>query len=118
MLAHESPILQVFQNLIRNALKYRSERPVRIHVSAYCKNAEWVVRVEDNGIGFEPRYATEVFGAFRRLHGKEISGSGIGLATCKRLVERYGGRIWVESDPGAVSIFSFTIPGSGNEDHA
>ena len=115
VLAHESPILQVFQNLIGNALKYRSERPVRIHVSTYRDSTEWVVRVEDNGIGFEPRYATEVFRAFRRLHGHEISGSGIGLATCKRVVERYGGRIWAESEPGVGSIFSFTIPGSENE---
>ena len=114
--AHESPVLQVFQNLIGNALKYRSERPARIHVSAHRENSEWVVRVEDNGIGFESKYATEVFGAFRRLHGQEITGSGIGLATCKRIIERYGGRIWAESEPGVGSIFSFTIPSAAPQD--
>ncbi len=116
VLAHESPILQVFQNLIGNALKYRGRKPPRIDVTAYRGNAEWVIRVQDNGIGFQPQYSDEVFTAFRRLHGQEIPGSGIGLATCKRIIERYGGRIWAESEPGVGSIFSFTIPGSANED--
>ncbi len=113
---HESPISQVFQNLIGNALKYRSKRSPKIDVTAIYENSEWVIRVQDNGIGFEPRYADEVFGAFRRLHGQEIAGSGIGLATCKRIIERYGGRIWAQSEPDVGSIFSFTIPGSAIDD--
>ena len=112
VIAHKTQLVQVVQNLIGNAIKYRSERPVVIDVSATRGNSEWVFAVRDNGIGIDPKYATEVFGAFRRLHGSEYPGNGIGLATCKKIVARYGGRIWVESEVGCGSTFFFTLPGT------
>ncbi len=102
---------QVFQNLIGNAIKYAREgvRP-EIHVSARSENDAWVFSVRDNGIGIEPKYKDYVFQAFHRLHGREIPGSGIGLATCRKIVESLGGSIWVESQPGAGSTFYFRLP--------
>jgi signal transduction histidine kinase len=96
------------QNLIGNALKYRSEEPPGIHLSAKQTGAEWRVCVEDNGLGIDARFHEHIFTVFRRLHGREYPGTGIGLATCKRIVERHGGRIWVESEPGKGSKFYFT----------
>ena len=105
-------ILQLFQNLISNAIKYRREEPVRIHVSAECTGAEWVFSVEDNGIGIEPQFLEEyVFGVFKRIHPNRYAGTGIGLAICKAAVERLGGRIWAESQVGLGSKFSFSVPG-------
>lgn len=102
---------QIFQNLIGNALKYRGSAPPTIHVGARRDGADWIFSVRDNGIGIEPRYQSQVFGLFKRLDADaRQSGSGIGLALCKKLVERYGGRIWVESEPGKGSVFSFTLP--------
>jgi len=102
---------QIFQNLIGNALKYRSEQPPRIHVSAVPHGADWCFSVQDNGIGIDPRYKEKIFGLFKRLHrDQKYAGTGIGLAICQRVVERYGGRIWVESEPGKGSAFFFTIP--------
>jgi PAS domain S-box-containing protein len=103
-------IAMVFQNLIGNALKYRSERPPRIRIEAVQEGPRWQVSVSDNGQGFEARYALQIFEPFKRLHGSNVPGSGIGLATCKRVVERYGGRIWAESQPGIGSTFYFTLP--------
>jgi light-regulated signal transduction histidine kinase (bacteriophytochrome) len=96
----EAQLAQVFQNLLSNALKYRkqTERP-RVRVSADRKDAEWMISVADNGIGFDPEYSERIFGLFRRLHKDDYPGTGIGLAICNRIVERYGGRIWAES-PG------------------
>jgi light-regulated signal transduction histidine kinase (bacteriophytochrome) len=96
----EAQLAQVFQNLLSNALKYRrkTENP-RVHVSAERKDGEWLIRVADNGIGFDPEYSRRIFGLFRRLHKDDYPGTGIGLAICNRIVERYGGRIWAES-PG------------------
>ena len=96
----EAQLAQVFQNLLSNALKYRkqTERP-RVRVSAGRKGAEWMISVADNGIGFDPEYSERIFGLFRRLHKDDYPGTGIGLAICNRIVERYGGRIWAES-PG------------------
>ena len=110
--AHEIRMVQLFQNLVGNAIKYRSADPPEIHVSAERRDADWVLSVEDNGIGIDPEYAQEVFRIFRRLHGQAYPGTGIGLAICQRIVEGYGGRIWVEPAPRQGSRFCFAIPQS------
>ena len=109
--AEEGMFMQVFQNLIGNAIKYRSEKAPQIHVSV-SKNSkeEWVFSVRDNGIGIDPQYAEKIFTMFNRLNGNRYPGSGIGLALCRKVVERLGGRIWVESTRGEGSEFRFTIP--------
>ncbi len=108
--AEEVMLLQLFQNLISNSIKYRGEEPARIHVSAEPEAGGWRFAVTDNGIGIEPQDAGRVFGMFKRLHGSDIPGTGIGLALCKKIVERQGGRIWVESEIGRGATFKFTIP--------
>ncbi|HYL37094.1 MAG TPA: ATP-binding protein [Bryobacteraceae bacterium] len=110
--AHEIRLVQLLQNLVGNAIKYRSAQPPRIHVSAEPREGDWLFCVQDNGIGIDPEYAQEVFRIFRRLHGQAYPGTGIGLAICQRIVERYGGRIWVESSLGHGSRFCFTLPAS------
>jgi signal transduction histidine kinase len=104
---------QLLQNLIGNALKYRTENePPRVHVSALQETGRWHFAVEDNGIGIGPEYREKIFGVFKRLHpaGERYSGTGIGLAICRRIVESYGGRIWVESELGHGATFHFTVP--------
>lgn len=101
---------QVFQNLIGNAIKYRSDQPPRVHISAVRESEVWHFKVSDNGLGIDPQYADLVFGIFKRLHGSQYPGTGIGLALCRKIVERHGGRIWVESEPGKGSCFQFTLP--------
>jgi PAS domain S-box-containing protein len=107
---HSAHLQQLFQNLIGNAIKYRSpDRAPVIHVSAERLGGDWTFSVTDNGIGIEPEYQKAIFGLFKRLHAGD-SGTGIGLAICQRIVDRYHGRIWVESEPGRGSRFRFTIP--------
>jgi PAS domain S-box-containing protein len=105
-------MVMVFQNLIGNAIKYRraeAEAP-HIRIEAVQEGSNWRISVADNGQGSEAEYASAIFEPFKRLHGKNIKGSGIGLAICKRIVERSGGRIWAESVPGQASTFFFTVP--------
>lgn len=106
---NEKHLARVFQNLIANAIKYRSDLPVEIHVTAERLGAEWIIRIIDNGIGIPPEHHDSVFGLFKRLHGPETPGAGIGLAICKKIVEAMGGAIWVESMAGEGSNFCFTI---------
>jgi PAS domain S-box-containing protein len=108
--AHEVRLVQLFQNLVGNAIKYRGLDPPRVHVGARRQDAGWFFCVEDNGIGIDPEYAQQIFGVFKRLHGHNYPGTGIGLAICQRIVESYGGKIWVESTQGAGSRFYFTLP--------
>ncbi|MFZ0589624.1 MAG: MHYT domain-containing protein [Bryobacteraceae bacterium] len=107
---HPAQLVQVLQNLISNAVKYRSpDSAPRIHLSAIEKPQEWIVSVKDNGIGVAPEYQAQIFTPLKRLHGREIPGFGIGLATCRKVVEHHGGRMWIESTPGAGSTFYFTL---------
>jgi signal transduction histidine kinase len=109
---HDARFVQLFQNLIGNAIKYRGELSPRVHVSAEPLDGEWRFAVADNGMGIRPDYYRTIFGMFKRLHGSAIPGTGIGLAICQRVVERYGGRIWVESKVGEGTTFYFTLPGN------
>jgi len=106
----EAHFVQLFQNLVGNAIQYRSQEPPRITISATIRPGEWLFSVRDNGIGIAPEFHQKIFGLFKRLHGKIIPGTGIGLAVCQRIVERYGGRIWVASEIGKGAEFFFTIP--------
>ncbi len=115
VVAEEVMLMQLFQNLISNSIKYRGEETPRIHVSAERDAEGWLFAVRDNGIGIDPQDADRVFGMFKRLHGSEIPGTGIGLALCKKVVERQGGRIWVESETGRGATFKFTIPSGHKE---
>ncbi len=106
----QSQMTQLFQNLITNSIKYRSAEPPRIHIGAERQDDNWLISVSDNGCGFQQEYAEQIFVVFKRLHGREFPGTGIGLAICKRIVERHGGRIWAKSSPGQGATFYFTLP--------
>jgi hypothetical protein len=103
-------VVQLFQNLVSNAIKYRSDNSPQIHISSERRDGGWQFSVADNGIGIEPDYLQYVFGVFKRLHGRQYSGTGIGLAICKAAVDRLGGKIWVESTLGQGSTFHFFLP--------
>jgi two-component system, chemotaxis family, sensor kinase Cph1 len=109
--------LLLLKNLVGNALKYvRPHEPPRIHISAQRSARRWKFSVRDNGIGIETEHAGEIFSPFKRLHSaEEYSGSGLGLAICQRIVERYRGKIWVESTYGQGSTFHFTIPAQSSD---
>jgi light-regulated signal transduction histidine kinase (bacteriophytochrome) len=109
---HGTHLQQLFQNLVGNAIKYHTpQMPPLVYITAERENGHWVFAVRDNGIGIAPEYQQNIFGLFKRLHTTdEYAGTGIGLAICQRIVDRYQGRIWVESEPGCGSTFRFTLP--------
>jgi PAS domain S-box-containing protein len=105
-------MVRLFQNLVGNAVKYRKPgQPSEVHISAEQKGTEWVISIRDNGIGFDPQYASIIFAPFKRLHtAEEYPGTGVGLAICRRIVQAQGGRIWAESQPGEGTTVFFTLP--------
>jgi PAS domain S-box-containing protein len=112
VMGDENQLLQLFQNLIGNAVKFRGDQPVKVHVGVKQQKGSWLFRISDNGIGIESQHAERIFIIFQRLHSRsQYPGTGIGLAICKKIVERHGGRIWVESEPGAGATFCFFLQG-------
>ncbi len=115
--ADPSQLTQLFQNLLGNAMKFHGEAPPKIHVDACREGDFWRFSVRDNGIGIDPQFRDQIFDLFRRLHTRSrYPGTGVGLAICKRIVERHGGRIWVESQPGQGATFNFTLPSATTRD--
>ena len=116
VLANHGMLVRLFQNLVGNALKFcKAERPI-VRIAAEQHATDWVFSVADNGIGIDPQYRDRIFLIFQRLHKQgEYPGTGIGLAVCKRIVERNGGRIWLESEPGKGTTFFFTLPATGGQ---
>jgi light-regulated signal transduction histidine kinase (bacteriophytochrome) len=111
VMADSPQLVELFQNLVGNAIKFRGAEPPRVHVSAGRNGNGWTFSVRDNGIGIAPEYAKRIFIIFQRLHSREMyAGTGIGLAICQRIVERHGGHIWVESEVGKGATFYFTLP--------
>jgi light-regulated signal transduction histidine kinase (bacteriophytochrome) len=115
VLGDESQLIQLFQNLVGNAIKFKSDDAPAIHVGVEETKDDWVFSVRDNGIGIDMKYAERIFTVFQRLHSREeYAGTGIGLAVVKKIVERHGGRIWVESTPAKGSTFYFTLRKRGD----
>jgi len=110
VLCDSTQLSHLFRHLLVNAITFRKAEPPRIHVSAVEQDTEAVFSVRDNGLGIDPRFHDQIFMIFKRLHGRNYPGNGLGLAICKRIVEQNGGRIWVESEPEQGSIFRFTLP--------
>ena len=111
--ADESQMVQVLQNLVGNAIKFNDKGRPRVQITAVPRPSEWVFSVKDDGIGLDMKYADKIFQMFQRLHSKdEYPGSGVGLAIAKKIIERHGGRIWVDSEEGKGATFHFTIPRS------
>ncbi len=116
--ANQTLLTLLFQNLISNAMKFHGDNPPQIHIDAKRENGQWLFSVSDNGIGFEQTYADRIFQPFKRLHSKDqYPGTGIGLPICKRIIERHGGKIWAESQPGKGTTFHFTINENGGKNH-
>jgi PAS domain S-box-containing protein len=115
VIGYEPHFVQLLQNLVGNAIKYRGQNDPRVHVSAQEVDGLWRLAVSDNGIGIDPEYHQSIFGVFKRLHGKDVSGTGIGLAICQRVVDRYGGRLWVESQLNHGATFYCTLPAAIRE---
>ena len=119
VMADEGQLVQLFQNLIDNGIKFHGKKPPRVHISAEQKDSEWVFSVKDNGIGIDPQYFDRIFIVFQRLHREEeYKGTGIGLAVALRIVRRHGGRMWIESQPGKGSTFHFIIQATGSRQSA
>jgi PAS domain S-box-containing protein len=113
VMADETQLIQLFQNLVGNAIKYQNHETPKIHIGASNGGKQYRFAIRDNGLGIDPQYFERIFGMFQRLHKREeFSGTGIGLAICKKIVERHGGQIAVESRPGIGSVFSFALTGS------
>ena len=109
--ADENQMLQVFQNLITNAIKFHGQNLPEIHISSQKGQNEWIFSIADNGIGIETRHQEQIFEVFKRLHNREqYPGNGIGLSIIKKIITHHGGKIWVKSEPGEGSTFYFTIP--------
>jgi chemotaxis family two-component system sensor kinase Cph1 len=106
----QNQLAVVFQHLLRNSAKFRSAAPLQVHVAGKRLNGMCEFSVTDNGIGIDPQFHDRVFGVFKRLHGRDVPGTGIGLAICRKIVEAHGGRIWVESELGKGATFRFTLP--------
>ena len=116
VMADDRQLEQLFQNLVGNAVKFHGGEPPRVHIRAERSNGRWTFAVRDNGIGIEPQYFDRIFQVFQRLHTRaEYPGTGIGLAMCKKIVERHGGRIWLESEPGKGTSFLFTLSAAGKD---